>query len=80
MVYCECDNCGYIADVPYMHGECPKCHKGKMRGMELTLVEKLKPLFRTMKQDVTNLKQAVDDLYTSIDNLTKTIENISRTQ
>jgi len=77
MPYCKCDKCGYVADVPYIDGECPKCHKGKMREMELTLVEKLKPLFRTMKQDADGLKQAVDDLYTSIDNLIKTVNKIA---
>lgn len=66
--------------MPYIDGECPKCHKGKMREMELTLVEKLKPLFYEMKRNVTSLKQAVDDLYTSIDDLIKTVENMTKTQ
>jgi len=33
MPYCECDKCGYIADVPYTDQTCLSCDEGIMREM-----------------------------------------------
>lgn len=77
MPYYQCDKCGYIADVHYTYAyvDCPKC-EGVMREMsaEPELIEKLKPLFRQMKQDTEELKRAVDTLYQSIKDLSKLLK------
>jgi len=53
--YCKCDNCGYVADVPYIDEECPKCHMGKMQEMEEEVPSKFPAIVVEGDQSLTVL-------------------------